>query len=68
MVSIIEQIMTTKYKISFSRVVSPVFGSCVKAAMRPKTVRSPVACKSTRQQVCIVHGQWVGADINDLKE
>jgi hypothetical protein len=43
MVSMIEQIMSTKYNISLSSVVNPVFGSWVKAALRPNTVRSPVA-------------------------
>lgn len=42
-VSMIETMMTTKLKISRSKVVIPVLGSFVSLAMRPKTVLSPVA-------------------------
>lgn len=42
MENIIEQIIMTKLRTSLSNVVSPVLGSLVIFAIRPKTVLSPV--------------------------
>lgn len=54
--TIIEQIIQTKLKISFSRVDSPTLGSFVSFAILPKTVLFPV---DTTTPVQLPETQWV---------
>lgn len=46
--NMMEQINTTKLRISLSSVVMPVLGALVIFAMRPKTVESPVDTTTPR--------------------